>query len=269
MDTFVKNYHGVRLSRLASINCPHHVHTDPEVEIIIILNGNADCTICSKKFHIKSGDIIFVSQYQPHGYYNSKDIDALVLVVKYSSIPKLLSFFSTHIIITPILENLYNKSNFKQFTECMLHDFENNSDEQIINEYMTLFVFKLINYLDSKNRFQNIKSTFLMKAQEYCKSNYGQDLTISDIAKAININPNYLSYSFSKYFGMTIMQYVNSYRISDACQKLERTNIPISEIALLCGFQSIRTFNREFKENMQISPSLYRKQTYEEYNKNK
>jgi AraC-like DNA-binding protein len=57
--------------------------------------------------------------------------------------------------------------------------------------------------------------------------------------------------------------FLHHYRIRDACQQLRdpaRRRIPILTIALSTGYQSINTFNRAFRDLMDVAPSAYRSQ---------
>jgi AraC-like DNA-binding protein len=55
--------------------------------------------------------------------------------------------------------------------------------------------------------------------------------------------------------------FLHNYRIRDACQQIrdpKQRRIPILTIALSTGYQSINTFNRGFREIMDMTPSAYR-----------
>jgi AraC-like DNA-binding protein len=53
--------------------------------------------------------------------------------------------------------------------------------------------------------------------------------------------------------------YLKSLRVTAAMRRLAFTNKGMQEIALGCGFESVRTFNRAFSEETGISPSEYRR----------
>ena len=55
------------------------------------------------------------------------------------------------------------------------------------------------------------------------------------------------------------MSYVTMFRISKACEMLAETELPVSEIALLCGFGGISQFNRSFRADTGTTPRDYRK----------
>lgn len=58
---------------------------------------------------------------------------------------------------------------------------------------------------------------------------------------------------------MSPLEYINMVRIHAACEYLKKTDKPVAEIALDCGFNTNSTFNRNFKQVMGISPMEWRK----------
>lgn len=92
----------------------------------------------------------------------------------------------------------------------------------------------------------------------YVDENITSDLSLKSIAKALNIVPCYVSSVFSKNFNMTLNHYIGTKRIAMAKTMLISTLKPMSEIAYECGFSSVRSFNRRFKELEGMPPTQYR-----------
>ena len=57
---------------------------------------------------------------------------------------------------------------------------------------------------------------------------------------------------------MNFRKYLNLYRTEQACNLLRTTQKDISDIALDCGFQTLRSFNRAFKAATGLTPTQYR-----------
>ena len=53
--------------------------------------------------------------------------------------------------------------------------------------------------------------------------------------------------------------FLNDYRIQEARQRLSADNAPILNIALDLGYRSLSTFNKAFRDRLQMTPSEYRK----------
>lgn len=58
---------------------------------------------------------------------------------------------------------------------------------------------------------------------------------------------------------MDFASFVNKYRIQFVCELLKDTNDDVTQIAMKCGFSTIRNFNRVFKNETGQTPKAYRK----------
>lgn len=93
----------------------------------------------------------------------------------------------------------------------------------------------------------------------YVEDNYQENITIKSAAKAIGYDENYISRYFHQMVGMNFRRFLNQYRIDYACQLIETRSQRMSDIALMCGFQNIRSFNRAFLEITGTTPSARKK----------
>lgn len=59
--------------------------------------------------------------------------------------------------------------------------------------------------------------------------------------------------------GKNINRYINSVRITNAVRILDKSDISITELAEMVGYENVNTFLRQFKEKMDVSPLQYRK----------
>ena len=61
--------------------------------------------------------------------------------------------------------------------------------------------------------------------------------------------------------GIDFVTYLNMVRVEKAAELLKGTSLKITDIALRCGFDNVRTFNRVFKEVTGTTPSAFSKGT--------
>ena len=93
----------------------------------------------------------------------------------------------------------------------------------------------------------------------YVAENFRENITLKSIAFELGYEFHYLSKAFHKRIPMNFSQYVNLYRVENATYLLHNTELPITEIALRCGFQSIRNFNRAYISITGNTPSMDRR----------
>ncbi len=81
------------------------------------------------------------------------------------------------------------------------------------------------------------------------------------IAEKIGLHEVTLSRIINQHFHKNFNEFINSYRITEAKERLLSDHTAITVIAFEVGFNSIASFNRVFKEEVGISPSEFRKQS--------
>ena len=92
----------------------------------------------------------------------------------------------------------------------------------------------------------------------YVEEHYREDITLKSAARAIGYHENYLSHYFHQVVGVNFRRFLNQYRVDYACRRMAGS-VRLSELALECGFQNIRCFNRAFLEITGMTPSEYRR----------
>ena len=93
---------------------------------------------------------------------------------------------------------------------------------------------------------------------DFVEKNFDKSCTLDDLSKTVGYNHSYLSRYFSESTGMTFVSYVNQYRISRACYMLKSGGKTVVECAYDSGYTSLRSFNRNFKLYVGVSPRNFR-----------
>lgn len=89
---------------------------------------------------------------------------------------------------------------------------------------------------------------------------YTEQLTVTEIGRAVGLHPNYAMGLFKKAFGTTLLDYLMHHRISHAQRLLATTDDKIVEVAFASGFNSISRFNETFRRACGCTPREYRVQ---------
>ena len=84
------------------------------------------------------------------------------------------------------------------------------------------------------------------------------NLSRMEIAEAIHLNPDYLSFSFHKEFGNTLTAYIAAERMDQAKYLLKNTTLPVQQIAEQVGIPNLSYFYRQFKKASGTTPQLFR-----------
>ncbi len=93
----------------------------------------------------------------------------------------------------------------------------------------------------------------------YIEENLHSQLTLTEIAEHIHMNPSYLSRYYKKRCGINLFDYITSRRIQRAKQMLRAERMKISDIAMAVGFSSLGYFSSTFRKAAGSTPQDYRR----------
>ncbi|MBE6612096.1 MAG: AraC family transcriptional regulator [Ruminococcaceae bacterium] len=97
----------------------------------------------------------------------------------------------------------------------------------------------------------------LLRILTYIEENFSGSCSLRELAQTMSYDYSYLSKYFIRKIGFSFHDYVNERRLSNACYLLTNTERSMLEISQECGYNSLRSFNRNFKERFGISPTEY------------
>jgi AraC-like DNA-binding protein len=109
--------------------------------------------------------------------------------------------------------------------------------------------------LRNRNRAEPVE---IWKARNFIQEHSDEELSLTKVAKFVNISSNHFSEKFKEVTGVNFVAYIARTRTEKARELLQNPNLRISEIAFAVGFQSLSQFNRVFKTLTGKSPTQFR-----------
>lgn len=98
------------------------------------------------------------------------------------------------------------------------------------------------------------------KAHLYIENHYSdRELSLNEIAGAINVSPNYLCSLFKKEYGLGIHEYITELRIQEAKQLLTKTDMGVGLIGEKVGYANPYHFSVSFKKHTNMTPTEHRR----------
>lgn len=103
----------------------------------------------------------------------------------------------------------------------------------------------------------------VLEAMRYIRRHYGEDISLSDIAKHIDMSTSWLTKHFNRECGMSIPAYLLNVRVEHAQRLLLDTHMLVFEVGNAAGFRNPRYFAAAFKKATGMTPTAYRDQAHQ------
>lgn len=249
---------------------PTHWHN--AVEVIIPLHNGF--TVCSggRDYHLGEKEIIIIPPGELHSM-PAQDGRRIIfqcdnsVISEVPSLESLLPVFSSAVHITPSLnKELYviaRKNILDIYTEY--YSKAPMADVRIYMYLLTILTavreFQLTTDDESAsaNADNSDESRKFGLVTKYINQNYMYELPLEKLASIAGYSKYHFSRIFKKYNNMSYIQYINSKRIKAAERLMADSSLPITEVAMQCGFSSLTTFNRAFRKAKGCTPTEFRK----------
>jgi len=93
----------------------------------------------------------------------------------------------------------------------------------------------------------------------FVAENFRDPVSVPDVAAGVGLKPTYVMHLFREKCGVSVLEYLTSFRLAHAQHLLVTTNVNVLDIALDSGFGSLSRFYSVFRKACGTSPAKYRK----------
>ncbi|BDD06521.1 helix-turn-helix domain-containing protein [Aureibacter tunicatorum] len=152
----------------------------------------------------------------------------------------------------------------KPYIESLLLYF--NNPEIVDEEVIVLKVKELLSLLykiNSNNVREMMHDLFNPNNFDFKKiisKNINEDLSIEELAHLCNLSLSSFKRKFKAVFDDSPASYIKNKRLEKAAQMLQVSQDRVSDICFDCGFASVDSFSKSFKQRYGSTPSDYRNQ---------
>ena len=116
----------------------------------------------------------------------------------------------------------------------------------------------LASYILSEQMISDERSEVAKRLSEYVEEHLREPLSVEKISRDLHLSRSALYRLFEHNVGEGVKHYVMQIRIERAKRTLAQTDLAVSEIAALCGIESVHYFCRVFKKKTGKTPLEYR-----------
>ena len=153
-----------------------------------------------------------------------------------------------------IINMLYKKHKFSvSEQELLVKIFSANTAEEII-----LFFKEVVGKITENDNESDV-NRLISQSLNIIENEYmNNTISLEYIAEKLYISPAHFSRLFKKQIGKNFIDFIKEYRLKKSRELLKNTNIRISEIAKMVGYDSTSYFTTIFHKYYNVTPAQYR-----------
>jgi CheY-like chemotaxis protein len=113
--------------------------------------------------------------------------------------------------------------------------------------------------LNRNTSLGSVAQRVVRRAMGYLHTHYAEDISREAVAQYVGVSEGYLTRCFRQETGLTLIAYLNRYRIRLAKTLLTGKTQSVTEVALAVGFSNVAYFSRVFHREVGLWPSEYQR----------
>ncbi len=279
-------------SVIISANTQKEERTDVRASLSLFMNidGVSECRVDEKDRKITSDFFFLSNRGQPYSLFMEEPVKTFNIHFGDEFVEKLLPTLALN--YEDLLENYnFSNSNFSAKTiefpnklyrktpqflailQKIQKAHQNNYQNKLFweEEMTNLFLYLLSERKDSildikripvlKNSTKTEIYQRLSYAMDFLQIYFHQNIDLEILAATACLSKFHFLRLFKAVFGFSPYQYIQHLRIQKAKTLLQKTNIPIYQIAIELGFQNATSFSRLFFKKTNYYPNYYRNQS--------
>lgn len=160
----------------------------------------------------------------------------------------------------PQVTMLPRPESLERLFRLFLTEQETGKINPISADLLTLLILNEVSHQTRDTVIEEDVNVVATWAHSYIQTHFDHTITASKVAEALGYNVDYLGRIYRQTYRCTLTDAIHQCRVQKACKRLLNSNLTISQIAAICGFQDVDYFRRIFKRYMKISPGDYREE---------
>ncbi len=225
-----------------------------------VLSGKGRFDFRGKTYHLKSGDTFLI---YPHmeACYRADDEDPweYTWVGFTGADAQYLLSHTAFSVESPVLAQADISSQIEEKI-WQVYEAKGNHFYDAVSMAGALYTMMamLMENGEADNRGRGIEQNHVEQALRYIADHFSSPIMVKDIADHTGVCRSYLYRMFRRVVGMSPKDYLEEYRINQACQMLEETDLTVAAVARSAGYEDNLYFSKVFKKCCGQTPTEYR-----------
>jgi len=233
-------------------NLDFAAHFHRAFEMIDVVSGAIDVTIGSSSHHLQAGDTLIVLPDEIHAYHTPEASQCRMFIFSEDYAQNAYAVLKDQSLVSPVFHmddriHAYVVETLTSPDTTRLHR----------KACIGLACAEVLSQSALAER-DHAEDALLCKMIAFVQNNFTQDISLRDLARQFGYDYSYLSRYLNKFLHMSFADFLNGCRVSRAATLLADESLRITEVARLCGYENVRTFNRNFLRVHHCTPREFR-----------
>jgi len=237
---------------------PAHFHDS--FEFLYCYEGKLKLSVDKDEFYLEAGEAALILPNQIHLYETVGHSKSYLCIFSTNYLDAFYPSAAKECAQNPVFsinDRLY-----------LLDDIQHSEDSYLIRSafYYIASLYSKLPKVPREKKF----TTLIGQVLSYVEEHYEENISLEDFSRRVGYDYHYLSNVVNDGLKENFRSYLNRYRVQKAIELLQRGEVQIQEVAEKVGYDSLRTFNRNFLKIVGKTPRDFRQeimeQKYEETN---
>lgn len=256
-------YNGMELEISKTSKGDRHFH--PELEVLFLIDGQADVRIKDSMYTMKNEDVIVINSGVMHEIRCRENSIICAAKYSYSLIAEVLENRNSIFLCNSVIDTEKDFHKIREIFHDLIFQYIRQSHKTVCyqNSLMFMLLDELIEVFQMPEHMaaakENENDVRLQQIFQYVSRNFRTGVSLSQLADSLFVSTSTMSRFFKKQTGIYFADYVNQMKCRYAVHDLLYTEKNMTKIALDCGFSNPSAFNRIFRDYYGTTPLEYRK----------
>lgn len=238
----------------ANISYASHFHR--EIEVLYVICGKVNLVVNGKEYLLCGKDIFIIMPGEIHSFFSVEENQ--LYVMKFYSFGELQAMK----VNGWIRENDEAYAVFKEMIDRIAFEDTQRQPGYLyaVNMLASQLMVEIVRTLGAQKKTkqeenQLRRQTHLITAlDEFLNASYMNPVTLEEAARACGYSKYHFARCVKNTVNMTFSDCLAAFRLERAVFLLQNTNKSVTDIALDCGFGTLRSFHRQFQKYYQTTP---------------
>lgn len=237
-------------------------HSHDYYHLVEVLNGRMNFVLGDREYLLQKGDMVLVHKGTNHRFWNEQPETVHFTEIKFTVLGQSLSQM-----LAATDEKIIHDDFSSSLVQMVAQEYQFNRN--LKDDAAQAALKTLVQHLTAHARQLTQAETGVIdtagysklskRVIEYLTQHYPENLSLDDISNGVGITKNYLCNAFKQNTGITIIECLNMIRIRKAAEQIVYSDLPLTQVAQMCGYVSASHFNRVFMRYMGLPPGQCRR----------